>query len=275
MFTVEESPAGGYHARALGYSIFTQADSVAELREMVRNAVRCHFDSDSTPAVIRLHFVRDDLVPTREVSTGGDSTTRLRKFSKEARKLAVNFHDHVETQVGLAAMTAYLVLVADTILLNAYVSLFKDFLIGVTALGSIPKIAVMISGSLLMLGTLLGLSAALPAHRSREAKNSLFYYRNIARPDSPQVWCAKFRENDQDGRLHEDLLVATWGKSRWLRRMFNFARAGIFCTILGTLLMAIALVLMAWMKQPTDTNPKPAGTSPVLPSMSQAAPSRN
>jgi len=52
IFAVEESPEGGYEARALGYSIFTQADSMHDLREMVRDAVRCHFDADSIPAVI-------------------------------------------------------------------------------------------------------------------------------------------------------------------------------------------------------------------------------
>ncbi len=63
IFAVEESPEGGYEARALGHSIFTQADSLGELREMVRDAVRCHFDSDSIPAVIRLHFVHDEVIP--------------------------------------------------------------------------------------------------------------------------------------------------------------------------------------------------------------------
>jgi hypothetical protein len=63
IFAVEESPEGGYEARALGHSIFTHADSLEELREMVRDAVRCHFDADSVPAVIRLHFVHDEVIP--------------------------------------------------------------------------------------------------------------------------------------------------------------------------------------------------------------------
>jgi len=54
IFAVQESPEGGYEAHALGYPIFTQAESMDELREMVRDAVRCHFDPDSIPAVIRL-----------------------------------------------------------------------------------------------------------------------------------------------------------------------------------------------------------------------------
>jgi len=62
IFSVQESPEGGYEARALGHPIFTQADSMDELREMVRDAVRCHFDSSFAPAVIRLHFVRDEVI---------------------------------------------------------------------------------------------------------------------------------------------------------------------------------------------------------------------
>ena len=62
IFAVEQSPEGGYEARALGQSIFTQADSIEELREMVRDAVRCHFDSDAAPAIIRLHFVHDEVI---------------------------------------------------------------------------------------------------------------------------------------------------------------------------------------------------------------------
>ena len=55
IFEVEESPEGGYEARALGHSIFTAADTLDELREMVRDAVRCHFDPETAPRLIRLH----------------------------------------------------------------------------------------------------------------------------------------------------------------------------------------------------------------------------
>jgi hypothetical protein len=61
IFTVEESPEGGYEAQALGHAIFTQAESLAELKEMVRDAVRCHFEDTAIPSVIRLHFVRDEV----------------------------------------------------------------------------------------------------------------------------------------------------------------------------------------------------------------------
>ena len=61
IFSVAESPEGGYEARALGYPIFTQADDLSVLRDMVRDAVRCHFDPESAPSVIRLHIVKDEV----------------------------------------------------------------------------------------------------------------------------------------------------------------------------------------------------------------------
>jgi hypothetical protein len=56
IFGVEEAPEGGYEARALGHAIFTQAESLDELREMVRDAVRCFFEPEGVPALIRLHL---------------------------------------------------------------------------------------------------------------------------------------------------------------------------------------------------------------------------
>ena len=61
IFAVEESPEGGLEARALGYSIFTQGETMEELRQMVRDAVRCHFEDDAIPSVIRLHIVKDEV----------------------------------------------------------------------------------------------------------------------------------------------------------------------------------------------------------------------
>lgn len=63
VFVVEEDPEGGYSARALGESIFTQGNTMDELRENVRDAVRCHYETEEAmPAVIRLHQVHDELL---------------------------------------------------------------------------------------------------------------------------------------------------------------------------------------------------------------------
>jgi hypothetical protein len=63
IFSVQESLDGGYEAQALGHSIFTQAESMEELRDAVRDAVRCHFEEADRPAVIRLHTVKDEVIP--------------------------------------------------------------------------------------------------------------------------------------------------------------------------------------------------------------------
>lgn len=62
VFLVEEAAEGGFTARALGESIFTEADSVTELHAQIRDAVHCHFDEGQAPKLVRLHFVRDELL---------------------------------------------------------------------------------------------------------------------------------------------------------------------------------------------------------------------
>jgi len=62
IFSVEESPEGGYEARALGHSIFTQGDTMDELKRNVREAIQCHFDEAEVPKVIRLHTVKDEVI---------------------------------------------------------------------------------------------------------------------------------------------------------------------------------------------------------------------
>lgn len=62
VFLVEEAAEGGYTARALGESIFAEADTLDALRRDVRDAVRCHFGPGQGPSVIRLHYVRDEIL---------------------------------------------------------------------------------------------------------------------------------------------------------------------------------------------------------------------
>jgi predicted RNase H-like HicB family nuclease len=62
IFIVEEAPEGGYTAKALNNNIFTEADTMEELKEMVKDAVRCHFETDDLPKIIRLHFVKEETI---------------------------------------------------------------------------------------------------------------------------------------------------------------------------------------------------------------------
>jgi hypothetical protein len=62
IFLVEESPEGGYEARALGHSIFTEADTYEDLKKMVQDAVSCYFEPENRPRVVRLHLVKEEIL---------------------------------------------------------------------------------------------------------------------------------------------------------------------------------------------------------------------
>ena len=62
IFLVEDAPEGGFTARALGESIFTEADDLENLRREIRDAVNCHFEDDERPKIIRLHFVKEEVL---------------------------------------------------------------------------------------------------------------------------------------------------------------------------------------------------------------------
>ncbi|HEY5614932.1 MAG TPA: 2-oxoisovalerate dehydrogenase [Bacteroidota bacterium] len=57
IFLAEEAPEGGYIARALGESIFTESETLEGLQTQIRDAVHAHFDEGKMPKVVRLHFV--------------------------------------------------------------------------------------------------------------------------------------------------------------------------------------------------------------------------
>ena len=62
LFLVEESPEGGYEANAPGFSIYTQGETLDEVKQMAVEAVRCHFDEGEVPSLIRLHIVKEEVV---------------------------------------------------------------------------------------------------------------------------------------------------------------------------------------------------------------------
>lgn len=64
VFVIEEDELdGGYIARALGHGITTQAETIPELKLMIADALRCHFDSDADiPKIIRLHYIKDEVL---------------------------------------------------------------------------------------------------------------------------------------------------------------------------------------------------------------------
>ena len=62
VFLVQSADEGGFVARAAGVSIFTEGDSLEELRQNIREAVECHFEEAERPRVVTLHIVRDEML---------------------------------------------------------------------------------------------------------------------------------------------------------------------------------------------------------------------
>ena len=61
IFMVEESPEGGFIAKGLGVSIFSQEETIELLKAALIDAVHCHFDDDKK-RIIRLHIVREEVI---------------------------------------------------------------------------------------------------------------------------------------------------------------------------------------------------------------------
>ncbi len=63
IFLVEEDIEGGYIAKALGESIITQGETLEELKKNIKDAVNCHFEEEQKPKIIRLHIVKEGVIP--------------------------------------------------------------------------------------------------------------------------------------------------------------------------------------------------------------------
>ena len=61
VFVVEEAAEGGFTAHALGYSIYTEADTWEELKTAIQDAISCHFDEKDRPRVVRMHYLREEV----------------------------------------------------------------------------------------------------------------------------------------------------------------------------------------------------------------------
>lgn len=62
IFIIENTDEGGYTAKALGYSIYTEGETLDELKENIKDAVKCHLDEKEFPHIVRLHMVKDELM---------------------------------------------------------------------------------------------------------------------------------------------------------------------------------------------------------------------
>ena len=63
IFLIEEDPEGGFNAQGLGVSIFTEADSIEELKKNIIEAIKCHYDNESEiPKLIKLHYIKEEIL---------------------------------------------------------------------------------------------------------------------------------------------------------------------------------------------------------------------
>lgn len=64
IFEIRDADEGGFFARALGYAIFTEAETWEELRTNVLEAVALHFENvQERPRLVQMHYVKDELIP--------------------------------------------------------------------------------------------------------------------------------------------------------------------------------------------------------------------
>ncbi|MDO8276314.1 MAG: hypothetical protein Q7T22_12515 [Serpentinimonas sp.] len=77
LFIAQAAPTGGYTARAVGHDIYTEADTLPGLHEMLRDAVRCHFDEGLAPSLIRLQLNSHPAALRHRNSTPGQSISCL------------------------------------------------------------------------------------------------------------------------------------------------------------------------------------------------------
>ncbi len=61
-FLVKDSLEGGYEAKAIGNSIFTQAETYEELKINIKDAVACHFEDSELPKMIRIHYDKEEII---------------------------------------------------------------------------------------------------------------------------------------------------------------------------------------------------------------------
>lgn len=62
VFLVEDAPEGGYTARSLGYSIYTEGDTWDKLKLAIQDALACHFEDEQKPRIARLHYLREEVM---------------------------------------------------------------------------------------------------------------------------------------------------------------------------------------------------------------------
>lgn len=62
IFLIKDSIDGGFDAKAVVFSIFTEAETMENLKSNIVEAVDCHFDKNDKPRLIRLHYIKEEII---------------------------------------------------------------------------------------------------------------------------------------------------------------------------------------------------------------------
>lgn len=56
IFLIEEAVEGGYSARALDHSIFTDGKSIEDIKANIKDSIFCHFEENELPKVVQIQY---------------------------------------------------------------------------------------------------------------------------------------------------------------------------------------------------------------------------
>jgi hypothetical protein len=180
--------------------------------------------------------------------TNDDVRQKKSQLSEEGMKLAVNYFNHVEAQVGLAATTANVVIACDTLLIagmslavfrvvEPWVTLFPGLLLCISLLFALTSVNPNIEG----------LNKEKNIERGDVVRN-IFFFQTIGAMGGGTIkggipaYLAAYKALDND-QLYDALLEQIFGKSRWLTKMFFRVKVALGFTVAGALFLILRLAL--------------------------------
>lgn len=151
-------------------------------------------------------------------------------------------YGHIEQQAALSAAKSALLVAAHAVLGVIYVGLIKDYHVFKLFAWKMEGWLYFLAGVTLLIGFLLSLYAILPKSRPDESGDVIFFA-SIKEFRSADEFINAYRDKDRIG-LETEVLKNIYGKSCWLRKNFHLIRGAIYCSCGGTVLAAVAVVMM-------------------------------
>lgn len=170
------------------------------------------------------------------------------KINPHSREMLINYFNHVEQQVGLAITTSALVVAADALILGGYITIAKEWDVFSKFGYSIAGCLFTLSGMYLVLGLFFSLLAVYPNVKSFTGDlplTDIFFFGRVGDYNEFYEYLDAFEECESAKRLDRELLFQIWGKSKFLRHVFQRVQHSLAYTIIGTTLGAIVLFVCA------------------------------